>query len=118
MRWLGFIVLLSSVSFAKDKPTYPEHGTVVAMRSDTRTRGTSPYTDPYGKIQGGGVHSYRIPVFKIRTDDLDYEIEGRNNLSIDEAISFRIEKRVRQAYVYIQRGDKEDRYLVVAEEKR
>jgi hypothetical protein len=107
-------ILLLSVASAKDKPTYPEHGTVVAMRTQGVTSGGGVYTGPNGKTHGGAVHTNNIPVFKIRTSAIDYEVEGKPNLSLDEEFDFRIEK----LKLYIQRGEKEQRYSIVGEEKR
>ncbi len=107
-------VFLAAVSFAKDKPTYTEHGTIVAMKTERVVSGTPVYTDPYGKTHGGVVGTHRVPVFTIRTATIDYEVEGRQALSIDQEVDFRIDKR----RVYIRRGDKEDRYALVGEEKR
>ena len=108
-----FAVLFVAVSLAKDKPTYTEHGTVVAMKTERIGSGTPVYTDPYGKTHGGIVGTHRVPVFTIRTTAIDYEVEGRQALSIDQEVDFRIDKR----RVYVKRGDKEDRYTLVGEEK-
>jgi hypothetical protein len=112
-NWLILAILVLSVASAKEKPTYPEHGTVVAMRTERATSGGGVYTDSHGKTHGGVVGSHLIPVFKIRTANIDYEVEGRE-LSIGEELSFRIDKR----RLYVQRGDKEQRYAIVGEEKR
>jgi hypothetical protein len=105
---------LPAAVFSKDKPSYPEHGTIVAMKTDRVVSGTPVYTDPYGKTRGGTVGSRNVPVFTIRTSTIDYEVEGRRDLSIDQEVDFRIDKR----RVYIERGDKEDRYTLVGEGKR
>ena len=114
MRWLILAILALSVASAKDKPTYPEHGTVVAMRTERATSGDGVYTDSEGRTRGGGVESHLIPVFKIRTAAIDYEVEGRPALSIGEEFDFRIEK----LRLYIKRGDSEKRYSIVGQEKR
>jgi hypothetical protein len=93
MRRLSLAILVLSVAFAKDKPTYPEHGTVVAMRTERVTRGTGVYTDSQGKTRGGVVNRRPVPVFKIHASTLDYEVKGRQDLSIGEDLSFRIDKR-------------------------
>jgi hypothetical protein len=107
------LVLLSSAS-AKDPPVYPLHGTVTAMRTDRVTIGAPVYTGANGKTYGGGAHSRRVPVFKIQTDEMNYEVEGGKDLTIGEDLSFRVDKRT----VYIQRGDKEQKCRLVGQEKR
>ena len=114
MRQLTLALLVLAVAFAKDKPVYPNHGTVVAMRTDRATSSTGVYTDPYGKTHGGVVGTRKIPVFTIRTENIDYEIEGRRDLSVEQEVRFRIDNR----RIYVQNGDKEDRYDIVGEEKR
>jgi hypothetical protein len=106
-------VVLVLVASAKEKPTYPEHGTVVAMRSEKATSGTGVYTDSQGRTHGGQVHTRNVPVFKIHTSTFDYEVEGRRDLTIGEELNFRVDKR----NLYIQRGDKEQKYSIVTEEK-
>ena len=118
MRRFALVILLLSVGSAKDKPTYPEHGTVVATRTENETSGSGVYTGPNGKTHGGEVVTMAVRVFRIRTSAMDYEVEGKRNLSIDEELNFRIEKGRRQLYMYIQRGEKEQRYSVVGQEKR
>jgi len=109
---LAFLFLLAAS--AKDKTTYPLHGTVVAMRSTSATYGGGVYTDPYGKTHGGAVHTAMIPVFKIRTTELDYEVQGKQALTVGQELDFRIDK----LRLYVQRGNKERRYDIVGEEKR
>jgi hypothetical protein len=107
------LMLLSS-ALAKDPPAYPLHGTVMAMRTDRVTVGAPVYTGADGKTHGGGVHSRRIPVFKIQTEEMNYEVEGGKDLTVGEELSFRLEKNT----VYIQRGDKEKKVKLVGLEKR
>jgi hypothetical protein len=109
---LGFAIVP-----AKDKPTYSEHGKVVAMRTDKAVKGGGVYT-VNGETHGGRVKTYNVAVFKIRTDTMDYEVEGNPALSVDEEIAFRIVKGRKELYILIQRGDKEKRYSVVTQEKR
>ena len=55
-------------------------------------------------------------MYKIRTDAMDYEIEGKRKdvLPIGEDVEYRIEKDK----VFVRRGDKEERFLLVGQEKR
>ncbi|MCX6636850.1 MAG: hypothetical protein NT090_17465, partial [Acidobacteria bacterium] len=92
MRWLILAILVLSVASAKDKPTYPDHGALVAMRTERATSGGGVYTDSRGKTHGGAVSSHPVPIFKIRTPNIDYEVEGRPDLSIGEELNFRIDK--------------------------
>lgn len=87
------------------------------MRTEKAVKGGGVYT-VNGETQGGRVKTYNVPVFRIRTDTMDYEVEGRPDLSIDEELTFRTEKGRHQLYIFIQRGDKEKRYSVVTQEKR
>jgi hypothetical protein len=114
LRWLILAILVLSAASAKEKPTYSEHGTVVAMRTERVTRGGGVYTDSQGKTRGGVVGSQAVPIFKIRTTNIDYEVEGRPDLSMGEELNFRIDKR----RLYVQRGEKEQRYSIVGAEKR
>lgn len=109
---LAFLFLL--VASAKDKTTYPLHGTVIAMRSESVTYGGGVHTDPFGKTHGGAVHTALVPVFKIRTSELDYEVQGKEALTVGQDLDFRIDK----LRLYVQRGSKERRYDIVGEEKR
>jgi hypothetical protein len=76
MYRLALGITLLSIASAKDKPTYSEHGKVVAMRTEKDVRGGGVYTVS-GQTHGGRVKTYDVPVFKIRTDAMDYEVEGR-----------------------------------------
>jgi len=116
MRRAFLFVLLLSVASAKTKPDkiYPEHGTVISMRTERATHGSGVYTDPYGKTHGGRVRSSRIRVYKVRTTDMDYELDGRRRLAIGDEVTFRIEK----GRLYVQLGDKEQRFTIVGQEKR
>jgi hypothetical protein len=116
MRQFLLAVLLLSTAVAKDKPAkvYPERGTVVAMRTERATRGGGVYTDNQGRTHGGGVHSVKIPVYKVRNADMDFELEGRTRLSIGDQVSFRIEKN----RVYVQDGSKERKFSLVGQEQR
>lgn len=112
---LLFTVLLLSVASAKDKPakSYAEHGVVIAMRIERVSRSTGVYTDSNGKTWGGAVSSHRLPIYKIRAAGMDYELEGRRgDLAIGDQLSFRVEKD----RVYVQRGEKERRLILVGQE--
>jgi hypothetical protein len=99
---------------AKNPKTYPEHGTVLAMRTTERSYTTGVYTDPQGKTHGGNSYSARRPVYRIETEKMFYELEGtkKEQLPIGGTVDFRIEKDK----AYIQRGDKEDKFRVVGVE--
>jgi hypothetical protein len=107
------LILLVSSAVAKDKPpkVYPETGTVVAMRMESTVRGRV-YTDPQGKTYGR-VRSYEQPVYKIRTKDFDYEVEG-NSLTIGDAVNFRLEKDK----VFVKHDEKEQKFSLVGAEQR
>lgn len=116
MRHAFLLVLLLSVLAAKNKPekVYPEHGTIVSMRTERVTHGAGVYTDSHGRTHGGQVHTARIPVYKVRTADMDFELEGRRGLKIGDQVSFRVEKNK----VYVRLGDKEQKFMLVGQEKR
>ena len=108
------LAFLPCTSAKKPEKVYPERGTIVAMRTERVTGSTGVYTDSQGKTHGGAAYSRRIPVYRVRTTEMDYEIEGRQKLSIGEEVRFRIEKN----RVYVERGDKEQKFLLVGQEKR
>lgn len=116
MRQFALAILLLSAGSAKDKPEkiYPEHGTVIAMRTERVTKGGGVYTDSQGKTHGGVVKSHKVSIFKIRTSGMDYELEARHDLSVDQEVNFRIDKR----HLWIRQGGKERRYSIVGQEKR
>jgi hypothetical protein len=102
--------------FAKDKApkTYPEQGRVIANKTAEQAHTTPVYTDAYGKTHGGVSAIRRLPVYRIETDTKVYELEGRKKeeMSLGDTIQFRIEKE----WAYVQQGDKEKKFRVVATE--
>jgi hypothetical protein len=112
------LCLLSAHLGAKDKEakTYPESGTIVATRTQEEPYTTPVYTDTNGKTQGGVSLTSRRPVYRVGTDTKFYELEGRRNkpLQLGETVRFRLEKE----WAYVQQGDKEEKFRVVAVELR
>jgi hypothetical protein len=122
-RLLSALIFLCFLSahlgaLAKDKEpkTYPEHGTIVATKTQEQSFTTPVYTDPYGKTQGGVSLTSRRPVYRIETDTKFYEMEGARNkpLALGDTIQFRLEKE----WAYVQLGDKEEKLRIVAVELR
>lgn len=112
------VLLLSGIAVAQDKPpkTYPEHGTVVAMRVGEQSRTLPVYTDPYGKTHGGMSVNRRRHIYRIETDTRFYELEGgrKPTLELNQSIEFRIEKES----AYVQQGKKEEKYRIVGVEQK
>ncbi len=91
---LVLVVGASLFCFAKDKPVYTEHGSVIAMRTERVVHNPPAHADPYGNTAGGLVGSHKVPVFTISTAMIDYEIEGRPLLAIDQEVDVRIINQV------------------------
>ena len=110
---IGFI--FAAHGFADDKApkTYPLHGTVIAMRTESSVHGAGVYTDPYGKTRGGGTHTQKQLVYTIRTHDMDYDVESKD-LSVNDEVALRVEKHK----VFIQSGSKERKCALVGEQSR
>jgi hypothetical protein len=111
-RLILAFLLLAGVASAQDKPakSYPEHGTVVAIRART----VSP-----GMILGPS-HTVTTSVspgtYRIETDAQFYELSDRSKkptMALGQVIDFRIEKG--NAYVRNAKG-KEDQYHIVGQE--
>ena len=109
-RIAGFLVLwclLLPVCEGQSAKTYPEHGTVVDLRTEAAADPTLNYADPYGK---------RLPVYRIETENKVYKLEGKkkdkNAFSRGDTVQFRLEKD----WAYVHRGDKEQKFRVLAVE--
>jgi hypothetical protein len=114
MRILLLTIMALAILTAKDKPTYPEHGTVLSMRKDVAETFKGE-TDLYGNVSGKkGYARVKIPVYKVQTDTMTYEVEGKLTLPVGGTIAFRIEKD----RMYVQDGHKEKKYSIVGEETR
>lgn len=139
-RVLFAAVLLGAVpstvfSNQKTPKTYPERGTVVAVRTEKEIHGqgvhttvvpsvsTNPITGkveshPVSKTHGGQSRTYRVPVSRVETETKFYELEGKH-LELNQIVEFRIEKRHDLYHAFIREADnKERRYLVVAIEQK
>jgi hypothetical protein len=120
MNFLHRVILVSFLLYAiagwvaVAQKTFPERGTIVAMHVADRSFTTGMYTDPYGKTHGGNSIRVKNPVYRVETETKFYELEGRkkNQLVFGEAVQFRIQKEL----AYLQRGDKEQKFRVVAVE--
>ena len=112
---LALLLVATTAALAKDKnpKTYPERGTVVAVRQERETRTLGVYTDPYGKTHGGQSIHRMVPISRIETETRFYEVIGR--LELGQAVEFRIEKN--HAYMPLENG-KEGKYRVVGVEIR
>jgi hypothetical protein len=113
---IGFLLLLgATVAISNDKTpkTYPEHGNVVAVHTAEHTRTSDAWTDPMGKTHGADSYNVKRPIYRIETEKMFYELEGRKGqLQLGEAANFRVEKD----NAYVQRGDREDKLRVVGVE--
>jgi hypothetical protein len=100
------------VAAASDKPpkAYPEHGKVTGMRTELETSGGGVYTDADGGVHGRRVETDRVPVYLLRTTEMEYEIEGKR-LSIGNVVDFRVDKD----RLNIKAADKEVKYRVVGQ---
>ncbi len=99
-------MLLSISIDAKDRPTYPEHGKVVAVHIGNDSRTLPVYTDPYGKTHGGNSINRKTHTYRIETDTRVYELTesgGGTANSVGDEIDFRVEKE----RAFIRNGDKE-----------
>jgi hypothetical protein len=115
----ALLILSLSLAFGKDKPTkvYPQHGTVVAVRTGEYSRTVPVRTDSYGKTWGGYSHRRKTQTYRIETETLVYEIMEREKnprLTVGDGIDFRIEKQ----RAYLREGDKERKYELVATEQK
>src|SRR5260370_7964318 len=112
-RVLFGAVLLGAVhstvfSNQKTPKTYPERGTVVAVRTEKEIHGqgvhttvvpsvsTNPITGkveshPVSKTHGGQSRTYRVPVSRVETETKFYELEGKH-LQLNQIVEFRIAK--------------------------
>jgi hypothetical protein len=119
-RLIAVIALLMLPSWlpAKEKApkTYPLHGTVIAMRTERTPINSGVYTDAYGKTRGGGSVVQSDRVYRVRTVNMDYDIQaGRGPaLTIGRQLDFRIEKNS----VFVREGTKERKFRLVGQEKR
>lgn len=117
---LVFVTLILSsfllVAKEKEPKAYPLHGVVVATRVERVSQTLRVYTDPYGKTHGGQSVAGLLKVYKVRTSGMDYEIEPprKAKLEIGSKVEFRIDKNT----VYVRRGEKEDKCLLVSQGKR
>lgn len=112
------LLLLPGIAVAQDKPpkTYPEHGTVVAIRLAEQMRTLPVYTDPYGKTHGGGSARSRRYVYCVETETKVYELEGKRKmmLELNEIVHFRVEKES----AFVRQGKKEQKYRIVGVEQK
>jgi hypothetical protein len=119
VTFLLVFTFIASIAWPNDKipKTYPEHGAVVATRLDSYSATlpvrTNPYGGPYGRVQGGNSVRRHIPVARIETETMIYELEGKPAMSVGSAVAFRIEKD--RAFVSLENG-KEQKYLIVGTE--
>jgi hypothetical protein len=105
-RLLALSILLSILIDAKDRPTYPEHGKIVAVHIGNDSRTLPVYTDPYGKTHGGNSVKRKTHTYRIETDTRIYELTesgGGIANSVGDEIDFRVEKE----RAFIRNGDKE-----------
>lgn len=111
-----FLFLACANVLAKDKEpkTYPEQGKVIANHTVEQSHTIPVHTDPYGRTYGGMSAIRRRPVFRVETDAKFYEFEGKKDqeLPLGSTIKFRIEKE----WVYVQQGDKEQKFRLVGTE--
>lgn len=109
---LTLIGAMPSTLFSQGKETkvYPERGTVIALREDSRSTNLGVHTDAWGRTHGGQSIRYTVAIWRVETDTKVYELEGKG-LEVGQVLEFRIEKQY--AYVRDAKG-KERRYKVVS----
>ena len=107
---------LSAAPSDTQPKTYPLHGTVIAMRTETHSGTTPVYTDPYGKTHGGGTVMHGWDVYTIRTPDMEYDVSGhrKDKFTIGEQVDFRCE----HGRVFLKDGDKEKRLTLEGQRMR
>jgi hypothetical protein len=94
-------------------PSYPEKGTVVAVRVDEHTDYVPVLPpDSKGRTHGGEPFVHRRQVYCVETDDGIYELEGGKDpiMAVGDAVEFRIAKRS----AHVLAGKKEKKYRVIS----
>lgn len=107
---------LSAAASDKQPKTYPLHGTIIAMHAEVYGGSSPVYTDPYGKTHGGGSTMRRVPIYTIRTEDMEYEVAARraDHFNLGDQIDFRLEGR----HLFIREGDKDERRSLMGQRMR
>jgi len=118
-RRLMLALLIFSLAFGKDKSpkVYPQHGTVVAVRTGEYSKTVPVRTDSNGKTWGGYSARRKTQTYRIETETLVYEVMQREKnprLAVGDGIDFRIDKQ----RAYLREGDKERKYELVATEQK
>ena len=105
--FLFFFGTLQAAANAKGRPSYPEKGTVVAVRVDERTDFVPHLSSgSKGRTHGGEAFVHRKQVYRVETDDRIYELGGGKDplLAVGDAVEFRIEKET----AHVRAGNKEE----------
>jgi hypothetical protein len=77
------------------------------MHAEVFSGGPPVYTDPYGKTHGGGTTMRKVPVYTIRTENMEYDFAARRNdrFNLGNQIDFRLEGR----HLFFRGNDKGDK---------
>jgi hypothetical protein len=102
-------LLAALVVGATEEPTYPEHGTVLSVRTLTAQHTTQLDSDASPGVLAGQRYVVDTFCYRIETADKIYEFRSSNNkLQMGDHLEFRIAKR----NAYVRANRKEEKYAV------